>query len=106
MLKSFLSMNTLLVIMLAIQVALQPILIRYYGSQNGVQCNKLGVILCQESMKSFLCLLVLYFNNDLTKIWKEFSFRESIKIGGVLSVLYVVQHFLMQTGYQYLSPTK
>lgn len=106
MIKSIFSIDTLLVLLLAIQVALQPILLRYYAIQNGVSCNKFGVIFGQESMKSLLCLLVLFIGDEWRKEWSKFSLRESIKIGGVLSVLYVIQHFLMQIGYQYLSPTK
>lgn len=99
-------MDTFIVFTLAIQVALQPILLRFFAVQNGVQCNKFGVILCQESMKSLLCLLILLIAGDWRSEWKKFSLLQSIKIGGVLSILYVLQHFLMQISYQSLSPTK
>jgi drug/metabolite transporter (DMT)-like permease len=104
----FIDWSTFLVLLLSVQVALQPILTRYYyGIAGGTgKCNKLGLILGQEVIKSLICLGVLVYKGMWRQEWRNWSFRRSLEIGAVLSMLYVLQHYLMQLAYQSLSPTK
>lgn len=104
----FIDWSTFLVLLLSVQVALQPILTRYYyGIAGGSgKCNKLGLILGQEVIKSLICFAVLLSKGTWWQEWRNWSLRRSLEIGGVLSMLYVVQHYLMQLAYQSLTPTK
>eukprot|EP01084_Bolivina_argentea_P056519 103432_1 len=93
--------GTIALCVVAIQFGIQPLLTEWYIPRNGI---KTSMVIIQDSIKLFLCIITLAFNGTLFTIIDTWTLRNSLRVALVPSVIYCIQNVLAFYAYLNLDP--